>query len=124
MRPIFKAATPEQIANRTIVGVDLYGLSPLQKINFRRIIDEIRRIGHQYIFEINNEYLRKQITLVLDGYLDRYTGGDIFTEYKIVCDKTNNTPDVIDNNNLKINVYLKPRQAAEYINVNITLGCM
>ena len=39
-------------------------------------------------------------------------------DYLIICDERNNTPDIIDANELRIDIYLKPTRAAEFILVN------
>jgi phage tail sheath protein FI len=39
-------------------------------------------------------------------------------DYLIVCDERNNTPDVIDNNELKVDIYIKPVRTAEFILVS------
>jgi hypothetical protein len=39
-------------------------------------------------------------------------------DYLIICDERNNTPEVIDNNEMKVDIYLKPVRAAEFILVS------
>jgi phage tail sheath protein FI len=39
-------------------------------------------------------------------------------DYLIICDERNNTPDIIDANELRVDIYLKPARAAEFILVN------
>jgi hypothetical protein len=39
-------------------------------------------------------------------------------DYLLICDERNNTPDVIDNNELKVDIYLKPVRTAEFILVS------
>jgi phage tail sheath protein FI len=46
---------------------------------------------------------------------DKAKVNDGLYEYQIICDERNNTPDVIDNNELKISIYIKPVRTAEFI---------
>jgi len=76
-----------------------------------------------YAFEPNNDITRYRITAMLTSYLDRLSARGAFqTEtgdrgYRVVCDTTNNTPAVIDANELHVDIFVKPIKAAEFIQV-------
>jgi len=99
--------------------------SALDRVNVRRsliVIEKAMSIQlRSYAFEPNNETTRFRVTATLEEYLDRLSARGAFqTElgdkgYRVVCDTTNNTPGVIDANELHVDVYIKPVRAAEYI---------
>jgi phage tail sheath protein FI len=99
--------------------------SALDRVNVRRLITTVERSVVQslrsYLFENNDELTRFTVKAQLDEYLDRLsTSGAFQTEagddgYLVICDTTNNTPQVIDANELHVDVFLKPVRAAEFI---------
>ena len=54
----------------------------------------------------------------LSPIFDRAKNTQGLYDYQIVCDRRNNTPDVIDRNELVVDIYLKPVRSAEFILVN------
>lgn len=99
--------------------------SALSSINVRRmliIIEKAMSISlRSFVFEPNNETTRFRVTALLDEYLGQLsTQGAFQTEtgddgYRVLCDSTNNTSAVIDNNELRVDVFVKPVRAAEFI---------
>jgi phage tail sheath protein FI len=93
--------------------------SALDRINVRRLIIAIERAAKQFLkyklFEMNNVYTRMDITSALDQFMrDVQARNGVYT-FKVVCDGSNNTPQVIDNNQLNVDIYLQPQKAAEFI---------
>ena len=68
-----------------------------------------------YVFEPNTFTTRQRLVGALLPIFDKAKLNDGLYEYEIVCDERNNTPDVIDNNELKVSIYIKPVRTAEYI---------
>jgi hypothetical protein len=101
--------------------------SALDRINVRRLLIVLEKTMAvsllDYAFEPNNDITRYRITAMLTSYLDRLSARGAFqTEtgdrgYRVVCDTTNNTPAVIDANELHVDVFVKPIKAAEFIQV-------
>jgi phage tail sheath protein FI len=93
--------------------------SALDRINVRRLIITTERAAKQFLkyslFEMNNKYTRRTVTSALDQYWRTVQGRNGVYKYQIVCDETNNTPDVIDNNQMNVDVYMQPQRAAEFI---------
>jgi len=99
--------------------------SALSSINVRRmliIIEKAMAISlRSFVFEPNNETTRFRVTALLNEYLGQLsTQGAFQTEagddgYHVLCDATNNTSAVIDNNELRVDVFVKPVRAAEFI---------
>lgn len=99
--------------------------SALDRINVRRLLIVLEKsISIQlrnFVFEPNSEVTRFRIQALLEEYLTRLGARGAFqTElgdqgFRVVVDETNNTPAVIDANELHVDVFLKPSRAAEFI---------
>lgn len=93
--------------------------SAFDRVNVRRLFLRLERLAYQVLlrfrYEPNNYFTRRQIVDMLTPVFEsvKLKGG--LYDYKIVCDESNNTPDVIDRNELKIAILLKPTKTAEYI---------
>jgi phage tail sheath protein FI len=99
--------------------------SALSRLNVRRMLIVLEKsisIALQsFTFEPNSEFTRFRIVSMIKEYLDILSSQGAFqTElgddgYKVVCDDTNNTPAVIDRNELHVDIFVKPSRAAEFI---------
>jgi len=96
--------------------------SALDRINVARTVIYIETIlrdaAKWHLFENNTAYLRMQITLQFNAFLDTILSAEGIQGYKVVCDTTNNTDIVIQNNQLVIDIYLIPTYTAEVIRLN------
>ena len=112
-----------------VEGFVIYGQKTLQKkpsafdrINVRRLFLNLevatRDTVRFYVFEPNTLFTRTQVTNVLTPIFENAKNTDGVYDYLIICDERNNTADVIDNNELKIDIYLKPVRTAEFILVS------
>lgn len=110
-------------------GIVVYGQKTLQKmpsafdrINVRRLFLYLEKVtkatARYYVFEPNTLFTRTRILDDLRPLFERAKNNDGVYDYILVCDDRNNTPDVIDQNELVIDIYLKPVRAAEFILVN------
>jgi hypothetical protein len=93
--------------------------SAFDRINVRRLFltleKETQRLLKYYVFEPNSFATRNRLKGALLPIFDQAKLNDGCYDYLLVCDTTNNTPDVIDNNELKISIYIQPVRAAEFI---------
>jgi hypothetical protein len=93
--------------------------SAFDRINVRRLFltleKETQRLLKYYVFEPNDFSTRSRLKGALIPIFDQAKLNDGCYDYLLVCDTTNNTPDVIDNNELKISIYIQPVRAAEFI---------
>lgn len=89
------------------------------RVNVRRSILRMERfiynVGRQFIGKGNSVYNRRVYTDIVDPYLSRIKSAGGLYDYLIVCDDTNNTPEVIDANEFRVTVLLKPVREAEYV---------
>jgi len=103
--------------------------SALSSINVRRLFIMLEKAVaislRGFVFENNTEVTRFRIAAMLNEYLDKLSsqgafqleGGD--RGYLVLCDETNNTPAVINAQELHVDVFVKPVRAAEYIQLQV-----
>lgn len=107
-------------------GIVVWGQKTLQsqasafdRVNVRRLFimveDAISELADEFLFENNNKTTRSLFSSSVGSYLSRLKGQGAMYDYKVVCDESNNTPEVIDNNEMVCDIYIKPARAVEYI---------
>ncbi len=93
--------------------------SAFDRINVRRLFltleKETQSLLKYFVFEQNSFATRNRLKGALIPIFDQAKLNDGLYDYQLVCDERNNTPDVIDNNELRISIYIKPVRTAEYI---------
>jgi len=93
--------------------------SAFDRINVRRLFLYLETITKNtlkyFVFEPNTLFTRTQVINTLSPIFDNARNTEGIYDYIIVCDERNNTPDVIDNNELKVDIYIKPVRTAEFI---------
>tara|TARA_R110000803_G_scaffold58111_5_gene116329 strand:- start:75 stop:2462 length:2388 start_codon:yes stop_codon:yes gene_type:complete len=110
-------------------GFVVFGQKTLQaaptafdRINVRRLFLNLEKSTRDtvkyFIFEPNTLLTRTRIINTLTPIFENAKNTEGVYDYLIVCDERNNTPDVIDQNELVVDIYLKPVRAAEFILVN------
>jgi len=96
--------------------------SAFDRINVRRLflyLEKVTRTTLKYfVFEPNTLFTRTNVVNVLNPVFENVKNNQGMYDYLIVCDARNNTPTVIDNNQLVVDIYIKPTRSAEFILVN------
>lgn len=94
----------------------------LDRVNVRRLLlyleKQTSRIGKMFLWEGNTAYLRQKFVDTLSTVFENVKNGNGILEYIIKCDETNNTPAVINRNELHVSIAIKPVKTVEYLNVN------
>ena len=72
------------------------------------------------VFEFNDAYTRNAILSMFNPYLAQVKAGRGITDFLVVCDESNNTLEVISKNELRVDIYIKPNYAAEFILLTFT----
>jgi hypothetical protein len=72
-----------------------------------------------FLFEFNDEATRSNILGMLNPYYEQVKSRRGVYDYLIVCSENNNTTEIIDQNALVVDIYLKPTKVAEFIRVNV-----
>lgn len=92
------------------------------RINVRRLFivleKAIARAAQSSLFELNDEFTRAQFVSLVTPFLRDVQGRRGITDFKVVCDTTNNTSQVIDSNQFVGDIYIKPARSINYIQLN------
>jgi hypothetical protein len=110
-------------------GTVLFGDKTLQtkpsafdRINVRRLFitleKAIAKAAQYSMFEFNDEFTRAQFVSIVTPFLRDIQGRRGITDFKVVCDTTNNTPQVIDSNQFVGDIYVKPARSINFIQLN------
>lgn len=96
--------------------------SALDRINVRRLFLTLEKatlaLAKFFIMEPNTIFTRTRMVNTLKPIFDTAKNTQGVYDYMIVCDEKNNTANVIDNNELIVDIYLKPVRTAEFIRIN------
>lgn len=93
--------------------------SSLDRINIRRLLCEMERalgkMSKYSLFEFNDAFTRNYIVSIIKPYLAQKKAARALQDFLVVCDESNNTPQVVAQNQLLIDIYFKPTYVAEWI---------
>jgi hypothetical protein len=96
--------------------------SAFDRINVRRLFivleKAIATASKFSLFELNDEFTRAQFVALVEPFLRDVKGRRGIFEFRVVCDTTNNTPNVIDNNRFVGDIYIKPTRSVNFIQLN------
>jgi phage tail sheath protein FI len=70
------------------------------------------------LFELNDEFTRAQFVALVTPFLRDIQGRRGITDFKVVCDKSNNTQQVVDSNQFVGDIYIKPARSINFIQLN------
>lgn len=110
-------------------GIVLYGdktrlakPSAFDRINVRRLFitleKAIANASKFQLFEQNDDFTRAAFKNVVEPYLRDVQGRRGITDFRVVCDATNNTGQVIDSNSFVADIYIKPTRSINFITLN------
>jgi phage tail sheath protein FI len=112
-------------------GIVIWGQKTLQskasafdRINVRRLFlyleKTIKRFARFYLFEFNDDFTRSRFRGTVNPFLSEVKARRGVFDYLVVCDETNNTPEVIDRNEFRAEILVKPTRVAEFIKLTFT----
>ena len=110
-------------------GTILYGDKTLQaqpsafdRINVRRLFivleKTIREAAKYSLFEFNDAFTQAQFVALVTPFLRDVQGRRGIQDFKVVCDSTNNTPNVVNSNQFVGDIYIKPARSINFIQLN------
>jgi len=110
-------------------GVVLWGDKTMQtvpsafdRINVRRLFIVLEKAisiaAKAMLFEFNDEFTRSQFVNMVTPFLREVQGRRGITDFKVVCDSSNNTGQIIDTNSFVGDIYVKPARSINYIQLN------
>lgn len=113
-------------------GIKVWGQKTLQKkqsaldrINVRRLLIDAKRFvalaTKILVFENNTVETRARFVEIVDPYLRRVQAQQGLYDYRMIIDESNNTPDVIDRNEMRAQILLKPAKTVEYLIVDFVV---
>ena len=114
------------IINQKGSGIILFGdktglgyASAFDRINVRRLFLTVEQAlegaANSQLFELNDSNTRSNFVNIVEPYLRDVQAKRGVYDFLIVCDETNNTPDVIDNNEFRADIYLKPTKSINFV---------
>ena len=116
----FPGAGPVLFGDKT----GLASPSAFDRINVRRLFLNVekraRNLAEGVLFEQNDVTTRSAFNTAISSYLGEVQARRGLTDFLVVCDDTNNTPEVIDRNEFVAELYLKPTRSINYVTVTVT----
>ena len=96
--------------------------SAFDRINVRRLFivleEAVSTASKASLFEFNDEFTRAQFRNMVEPFLRDVQGRRGITDFRVVCDGTNNTGAIIDTNKFVADIYVKPARSINYITLN------
>ena len=96
--------------------------SAFDRINVRRLFivleKAISTASRFTLFEFNDEFTRANFVNLVEPFLRDVQGRRGITDFRVVCDETNNTPEVIDRNEFIGDIFIKPARSINFIQLN------
>ena len=93
--------------------------SAFDRINVRRLFltveQALQKAAEAQLFELNDELTRANFKNIIEPYLRDVQAKRGIYGFLVVCDTSNNTPDVIDNNEFRADIFLKPAKSINYV---------
>ena len=107
-------------------GTVLYGdrtalsfASAFDRINVRRLFLTVEKalegLANDQLFEFNDEITRSSFTNAVEPYLRDVQAKRGLYDFRVICDSSNNTPEVVDNNEFRADIFLKPTKSINYV---------
>lgn len=114
------------IINQPGTGILLFGdktalgyASAFDRINVRRLFltveQALENVAKSQLFELNDQITRANFVNTVEPYLRDVQSKRGVYDFRVICDETNNTPDVIDNNEFRADIFLKPTKSINYV---------
>ena len=113
-------------------GVVVWGQKPLQKrataldrVNVRRLLINLKKFvastTKYLVFENNTSTTRNRFLSTVNPYMEQVQQNQGLYAFRVIMDESNNTPDIIDRNIMKGEIFIQPAKAAEFIVVDFNI---
>lgn len=131
-RNLLYAGKVNPIGNFPGVGTVVYGQKTLQakasaldRVNVRRLLIALKsyigQVAENLVFEPNTQVTRNKFLNQVNPYLESVQQRQGLYSFQVVMDETNNTPDVVDRNQLVGAIYIQPTRTAEFITLTFNI---
>jgi phage tail sheath protein FI len=96
--------------------------SAFDRINVRRLFLVMERAisiaARNVMFEFNDEFTRAEFVNIVEPFLREIQGRRGITDFRVICDESNNTSTVVDRNEFVANIFIKPARSINYVTLN------
>ena len=96
--------------------------SPFNRVNVRRLFITLEKAistaAKFQLFELNDQFTRAQFRNLVEPFLRDVQGRRGVTDFQVICDDTNNTPEVIDTNRFVADIFVKPARSINFITLS------
>ena len=96
--------------------------SAFDRIGVRRLFLAIEKsvalAARNFLFEFNDEFTRSEFVAVVEPILREIQGRRGIFDFRVQCDETNNTPEVIDRNEMRAALFIKPARSINFITID------
>lgn len=103
--------------DKTAIGVD----SAFDRINVRRLFlfveEAIGNAARGQLFEFNDAITRSNFVNIVEPFLRDIKGKRGLSDFRVICDETNNTPDVIDRNEFRADIFIQPARSINFVSL-------
>ena len=125
-RDVLYGSRINSIITQKGAGIVLFGdktalayASAFDRINVRRLFLTVEQAlegaANSQLFELNDANTRANFVNIVEPYLRDVQAKRGIFDFLVVCDETNNTPDIIDNNEFRADIFLKPAKSINFI---------
>jgi len=125
-RDVLYEARINSIINQSGTGILLFGdktglnfASAFDRINVRRLFLTVEKaleaVANAQLFEFNDEITRANFTNVVEPFLRDVQAKRGLVDFRVICDESNNTPSVVDNNEFRADIFLKPTKSINFV---------
>ena len=125
-RDVLYGARINSIITQKGAGIVLFGdktalayASAFDRINVRRLFltveQSLQNAANSQLFELNDSNTRANFVNIVEPFLRDVQAKRGLFDFLVVCDETNNTPDIIDNNEFRADIFLKPTKSINFI---------
>ena len=125
-RDLLYSSRVNSIVNLPGSGIILFGdktalgfASAFDRINVRRLFltveQALERSANAQLFEFNDQITRSNFVNIVEPFLRDVQAKRGVFDFRVICDESNNTPDIIDNNEFRADIFLKPTRSINYI---------
>ena len=125
-RDLLYSARINPISNVRGSGIQLFGdktglsyASAFDRINVRRLFLTVEQAlegaANAQLFEINDDETRENFTNIVTPYLRDIQANRGIENFRVICDESNNTPAVVDNNEFRADIFIQPTKSINYI---------
>jgi hypothetical protein len=99
--------------------------SALDRVNVRRLLGRIKRYvyfaSRQFLYEPHTQAIREKYVKTLTPFFQDLVNRGGLYDFTIICDSSNNTPEVIDRNELRVKIGIKPVKTIEFIIIDLAV---